>query len=432
MGKETVLPKNIRQIGDIQGREKICVEDYVMTYIRKKEPQEEKGFLGIFLGETKETEEAGYIFVRGILEVPNEEEKEKIQEQLEKQRMEYFPGWDILGCCVIGAYPTKRMELVTSLQPQCRRLIYHLQEQEETLHLLDGESYRNVRGYLVFYEQNRNMQDYLADVFGENSVEKESLPDKAIKSFREKVKEKSEQKTHSMLKLASSFFVVTVLAIGVIVVNRIDGIQSVGSRSILSQTLQSQSDEETAKVQQEGEENSTAVSAQVSNNTTAAQTEALSGTGSVQRASAGSDTVQSEAASGTTVVSAGATEYTAAASSEDSVGAVEDTVRTQSDSALSSSEDTAQPDSVESSTQMAGSDAFWETDPDEPKDTAESESSEAASRQLQASYVIREGDTLANICKKYYGSLEHLDEICEANEITDANVILPGQKIVLP
>ena len=40
MGKETVLPKNIRQIGDIQGTDRICLEDYVTTYIRKKESQE--------------------------------------------------------------------------------------------------------------------------------------------------------------------------------------------------------------------------------------------------------------------------------------------------------------------------------------------------------------------------------------------------------
>ena len=34
--KETALPKNIRQIGEIRGAEKICIEDYVMTCIHKK------------------------------------------------------------------------------------------------------------------------------------------------------------------------------------------------------------------------------------------------------------------------------------------------------------------------------------------------------------------------------------------------------------
>jgi nucleoid-associated protein YgaU len=100
---------------------------------------------------------------------------------------------------------------------------------------------------------------------------------------------------------------------------------------------------------------------------------------------------------------------------------------------------------------MKGSDAFWEETEygagdlgetqeesnGENKDetaqsTSETESSEAASRKTQAAYVIKEGDTLAMICKKYYGNMERLEEICEANDIADANMILPGQKIVLP
>ena len=40
MEKETALPKNIRQIGEVRGEEKICLEDYVMTCIQKKEQQE--------------------------------------------------------------------------------------------------------------------------------------------------------------------------------------------------------------------------------------------------------------------------------------------------------------------------------------------------------------------------------------------------------
>jgi nucleoid-associated protein YgaU len=46
--------------------------------------------------------------------------------------------------------------------------------------------------------------------------------------------------------------------------------------------------------------------------------------------------------------------------------------------------------------------------------------------------VIRQGDTLADICSKYYGSLDRITEICEVNNITDADMILPGQEILLP
>ena len=34
-GKEGMLPKNIRQIGQISGNQKIYLEDYVITYLRQ-------------------------------------------------------------------------------------------------------------------------------------------------------------------------------------------------------------------------------------------------------------------------------------------------------------------------------------------------------------------------------------------------------------
>ena len=272
MGKETVLPKNIRQIGDIRGREKICMEDYVMTYIRKKEPEEEQGYLGIFLGEKKQTEDSDYILIRGILEIPREDVKqmenakekaegtntakevdkkadeintakdtekkhteelsalpETLAEKIQKERRLYFPEWEIQGCCVIGTYPAARMEELAKAVPESCSLLYHLQEQEENFYWMKNGQYQRIRGYFVFYEQNKLMQEYMSEVFGSNSVEKESQPDRAIRNFREKIAQKSEKKSRSMLKLASSFFVVTVLVVGAVVVNRMDDIRSIQS-----------------------------------------------------------------------------------------------------------------------------------------------------------------------------------------------------------
>ena len=51
---------------------------------------------------------------------------------------------------------------------------------------------------------------------------------------------------------------------------------------------------------------------------------------------------------------------------------------------------------------------------------------------MQSGYVIKEGDTLAAICSRYYGTLDRIAEVCEANGIEDANMIMPGQRIELP
>ena len=65
MEKETALPKNIRQIGEVRGEEKICLEDYVMTCIHKKEQQEKEGYLGIFFGERRR-DGTGLLCDRGL------------------------------------------------------------------------------------------------------------------------------------------------------------------------------------------------------------------------------------------------------------------------------------------------------------------------------------------------------------------------------
>lgn len=47
-------------------------------------------------------------------------------------------------------------------------------------------------------------------------------------------------------------------------------------------------------------------------------------------------------------------------------------------------------------------------------------------------YIVKDGDTLAAICKRKYGSLSKMQEICTMNEIKNADYIAPGQKIYLP
>lgn len=71
------------------------------------------------------------------------------------------------------------------------------------------------------------MQASLSDEFKEDPGRKRSFPDRAIKSFREKVRIKSERKSGSMLKMASSFFVVTVLAVAAVTVTKMDDLKKV-------------------------------------------------------------------------------------------------------------------------------------------------------------------------------------------------------------
>ena len=452
--KETALPKNIRQIGEIRGAEKICIEDYVMTCIHKKEPQEKDGYLGIFYGEQRKEEDGIYLFLRGILEIPDGEE-EAVKKELEEQKEKYFPDWDVQGCCVIGQYPTERMKLAEKLNPMSMQLIYHLQEQEENLYWTVEGCYKKLRGYFVFYEQNRRMQQYLADEFKEDRVEKESIPDKAIKSFREKVRIKGEKRTGSMLKLASSFFVVAALVIGAIAVTRMDDIRKNQAGSYQMNTEENEADriytnaDSTAVVQGGNRTASDGFAAKEA----AVGAESEDGS-AVPEAAGGSAAVDGNEA-GTPSVSAGTDEDTEASAQPVSAGVDEGTGA--SAQPASSGTGNAQIDGAAADTNLLAG-AAVASEPGQavadggtanPTTAAASNTgasdlattgedarltmaASAAAQGIHASYTIRMGDTLADICNQYYGSLDKLELLCQVNHISDANLIMPGQRIVLP
>lgn len=78
--------------------------------------------------------------------------------------------------------------------------------------------------------------------------------------------------------------------------------------------------------------------------------------------------------------------------------------------------------------------ASGETDLDEPQpeETGESDEVEALSRNVARSYEVERGDTLYTISRKIYGDTTYVEKICEINSISDPDHIRYGQKIILP
>ena len=50
----------------------------------------------------------------------------------------------------------------------------------------------------------------------------------------------------------------------------------------------------------------------------------------------------------------------------------------------------------------------------------------------QTTYIVKKGDIIMSICKKYYGNTEKLNEIIAVNNIEDADKLYIGQEIKLP
>ena len=68
----------------------------------------------------------------------------------------------------------------------------------------------------------------------------------------------------------------------------------------------------------------------------------------------------------------------------------------------------------------------------ENADEKEEEGKEKEEKEKQKIYTVREGDTLAEICRFFYGSTDKLDEIIELNGIVHPDLIFYGTTIVLP
>ncbi|MCH5264058.1 MAG: LysM peptidoglycan-binding domain-containing protein [Lachnospiraceae bacterium] len=65
-------------------------------------------------------------------------------------------------------------------------------------------------------------------------------------------------------------------------------------------------------------------------------------------------------------------------------------------------------------------------------DSDEQEEVEALSRNVARYYEVEKGDTLYTISRKIYGDISYVQKICELNEITNPDQIRYGQKIILP
>lgn len=69
---------------------------------------------------------------------------------------------------------------------------------------------------------------------------------------------------------------------------------------------------------------------------------------------------------------------------------------------------------------------------DENNSSKEENIRETNQKEEYEEYIVKNGDTLVGICKKRYNSLSKMQQICQINNIKNADYIAPGQKLYLP
>lgn len=408
------IPKNIRQMGEPEEKRKIYVEDYVVTYLKQYAKEEILNSRGaVLLGNAQEQEGISYLFIRSALELAEhavadgtvaftEELWMQVYEEIEK----YFQGQEILGWFLStpGFSPEISYEILSTHRnffPGQDKVLFMEDptEGEETFFAMNQGSLVRQRGYIIFYERNMPMQQYMLEKRGGKSVDnREEFTDRAARSFRMLVQERKEQSDQKRIMAflygVSTFLVMVVLVIGITMINNYEKMEQV-EMALTNLTESMETQQETAQAED------------LSDLLSAEQQESLEG----QPLEAGSETNSPQEAESE------ALEPAAPEGTPEGAG-------NPGDIQASPSEEPPAPPAEEQPTE-APENPSSEEQPNEMQETS-------APVTPSSTYIVQKGDTLLSISRKIYGNDRHIKEICQLNNIEDSDKIYAGEKILLP
>lgn len=391
------LPKNVRQVGELEGKRRIYIEDYVVTYLKHFAEEESlSSRIAVLLGQTERADGIPCLLIRGAAGVKSLEYTDRgipftdeAWAEIYGVMKEYFADMDILGWFLsLPGYP---VELGPEVEKTHVNYFGGVDKVLLAAEPTDGEAdfyaYENgrltrQRGYYIFYERNGSMQRYMIETGkGESVDQKEDFDDHAIRSFRALVQEKKElsgqKRVLTFLYAASTFLVMVVLVIGITLINNYEKMKGLETTlGEISRSLENQS---------AGESSDTALMAAYADGGSA---EEKPEEGDGQAEDGNSDEI-----------------------------AGENGEEKDNDAGTEAGEPaTGTGETVEASGESA----------------AREETSTEADSTVPESYVVQKGDTLLEISRKIYGRDDRIEAICSLNGIRDSDRILAGQKLLLP
>lgn len=415
------LPKNIRQIGKTQGQTKIYVEDYVITFINQLaqiSPMEPK--LAILLGYTVKKNDKDYVFIHGAIEASGVNIQEDhigftsgIWSRIYEDIKTYFGDAKVAGWFLTR--PGKALKVTEKIRkihvdnfPGENKALFVIDplDSEEFFYIYkQGELVRQ-EGYYIYYERNEEMQNYMIehkdqqeaeDVMNQVLIEEENEEERSqnvipfMKSTRGKrlaqkiKKEKSGKSDYNkviagLTRMASLFLILVVAVAGVITVRRRNDEQWMSSLTAAEDNAQEGIDLDN-----------------ISGDLDTASDNALN-----NGAGNGEDNAAGNAANNT----AGNASDNINGYNSDGTGSL-----VQNGSDTQGISDSAQGTAQNSDDNSADI---------------------AVSANAGKTYLIQEGDTLASISRQFYNDYQHVEDICQLNNIEDADTIFPGMTIVLP
>lgn len=406
------LPKNVRQIGEIAGKQRIYVEDYVVTYLNQlAHPTNTVARGAILLGEWVHYDKEDVLFISGAIEADHlsfdmreVSFSDETWTQLYEKINQYFEEINVVGWFLSRlGYSIKLTDSMRKLHSQYFKgqgsVLYLMDalEQEDAFFLNKGGKLQQQPGYYIYYERNTPMQNYLIE---NQAIERTVGQDKRIDykdgqllhSYHEimasRQGRKDEKRVTSLLYVTSAMLVIVFLALSISIFNNYDKLKSVQEslNVIMGGDQLANADKDSEKDGVEAQTDSPHVQDTVTGAAALTSQDAIDTALSLQN------------------------ETTAAATSQDAANG----------------ENTAAESTTEASTQSE------QIPVQDESGVSNTDTVEASGTTANSYYTVQVGDTLLSISQKIYHSDAYVDSLRLANEIGENDFIYPGQQIILP
>ncbi len=408
------LPKNIRQVGPMDGDKRVYIEDYVMTYMKQIAMKSYGNYhIAVLLGHIRKVEGEDNVFINGAVEVKdiifdddkvfNNESWAKIYDDIKK----YFDDEEIVGWYItrpglplqVNEYLNK-VHLDNFAGNNKVLLMYDSIEREEAFYLSTNQKLCKQDGYYIYYERNNNMQNYMVENSDNQSIEADYVDHTTI-NIRNVIERKNNEKVQKKRSLSVMYAAASVCALFLIVV-AVTMLSGKGLRDAnQAVSASNQSNKPTALVNASISPDTTQVNVQPGNiNTIKDETVVGDKTNKSDDKDKGKESSNSSKDTDVNVSIEGTDPIDSKGNKDTDIKKTEDKDSTSKDT---TSKDTSK------------------------EDTSTKETSSKAT-----SYTIKRGDTLGGISMKFFKTKAYVKKIMELNKIENQDTIYAGQTIKLP
>lgn len=367
------IPNNIRQIGEIQGNQKIYIEDYAYTYLcRISSEDSSKGRAAILLGQTNWKDGKTYLFIKSAVALQNVEVSEEhfaftkeVWKQVYEENKKFFPSQEIVGWFL--SLPGCSMELHEGISRthfnhfggnEKVLMVMEPIEKEEAFYRYEEGTLARQEGFYVYYEKNEPMQNFLIEQNKYAKEKSEKVEDQAVRTFRKKVGEKTKSKRSGKIvpvfRAASASVAAFLLIAGVFYLNHYEKLK---------------------------------------------KTDFVADKTKIEK--------------------------------KKSEGIVSNPINDVPEEETESKPEETEPADTDVKSERKNEQAQQERQEEKKPDT-ESTSLPSNTSPAYETYIVQEGDTITSISRTHYGTTSKIKEICELNGISAEELIFPGQKILLP